>query len=183
MLNRNTFIRSLHDIGLAAWFGGSLMGAIGLNGATSEAVAPQERLRLSSVGWAKWAPVQLAAIAIHGAGGIGLIASNKGRLLVQPESRTNTVVKIVVTALAGASTLYSGILGTIIHDHQDEPTKGVTEPAHGSSEALSMAQERQRILQWVTPALTLVMIVLAAQQGEQQRPIRGLLKTTLKHLK
>jgi hypothetical protein len=30
--NRNTIIRSLHDLGAAAWFGGSLMGAIGVNG-------------------------------------------------------------------------------------------------------------------------------------------------------
>src|SRR4051812_21266058 len=30
---RNTLVRSLHDLGLAAWFGGSLMGAVGLNGA------------------------------------------------------------------------------------------------------------------------------------------------------
>ena len=27
----NTVSRSLHDLGLAAWFGGSLMGAVGLN--------------------------------------------------------------------------------------------------------------------------------------------------------
>ena len=29
----NTLSRSLHDLGLATWFGGSLMGAVGLNGA------------------------------------------------------------------------------------------------------------------------------------------------------
>ena len=28
MSTRNTLIRSMHDLGLAAWFGGSLMGAI-----------------------------------------------------------------------------------------------------------------------------------------------------------
>lgn len=39
---RNTLIRSMHDLGLAAWFGGSLMGAIGLNGATRSTVAPQD---------------------------------------------------------------------------------------------------------------------------------------------
>src|SRR4051794_16130286 len=30
--NRNTLARTMHDVGLAAWFGGSLMGAIGVNG-------------------------------------------------------------------------------------------------------------------------------------------------------
>ena len=31
-MDDDTLARSLHDLGLAAWFGGSLMGAIGLNG-------------------------------------------------------------------------------------------------------------------------------------------------------
>jgi hypothetical protein len=40
-------------------------------------------------------------------------------------------------------------------------------------------QQRLRILQWATPALTGVIIVLGAQQCEQQRPqerVRGWLK-------
>jgi hypothetical protein len=183
MSGRDTLVRSMHDIGLAAWFGGSLMGAIGLNGATAEASTSRERLRLSSLGWAKWAPVQIAAIALHGIGGLGLIGGNKARLAVQAESRSNTVWKIVVTAAAGASTVYSGILGKIIHDHQDEPTRGVTEPSEGSSDRLVDAQRQQRIMQWVTPALTLVMIVLSAQQGEQQRPLKGFAMTTLKNFR
>jgi hypothetical protein len=36
MAEDNTVARSLHDLGLAAWFGGSLMGAVGLNGAAAE---------------------------------------------------------------------------------------------------------------------------------------------------
>src|SRR5688572_24221734 len=51
MSTRTTFFRSMHDVGLAAWFGGSLMGAVGLNGAAAAAADPRERLRLSSKGW------------------------------------------------------------------------------------------------------------------------------------
>ena len=36
MAQRNTVIRGLHDLGLAAWFGGSLMGAVGLNKAAEQ---------------------------------------------------------------------------------------------------------------------------------------------------
>jgi len=180
MSGRNTVVRSMHDIGLAAWFGGSLMGAVALNGATAEAQAPGERLRLASLGWAKWAPVQVAALLAHGIGGIGLIRANKTRLASQDEGRTNTTWKIIVTVVAGATTAYSAILGQTMNNHQGEPTDGVTEPAQGASDRLASAQRQQRILQWATPALTLVMIVLAAQQGEQQRPFKGLLQTTLK---
>ena len=42
MAARNTLVRSLHDLGLAAWFGGTLMGAVGLNGATAKAKDPAE---------------------------------------------------------------------------------------------------------------------------------------------
>ncbi len=182
MSGRNTVVRSLHDIGLAAWFGGSLMGAVGLNGATAEA-APGERVRLASLGWAKWAPVQLAALLAHGIGGIGLIGANKTRLSAQKESRTNTTWKIIVTVLAGATTAYSAILGRTMNNHSGEPTQGVTEPTHGTSDRLASAQRQQRILQWATPALTLVLIVLAAQQGEQQRPVKGLLQTTIRNLR
>lgn len=40
MSERNTVVRAMHDLGLAAWFGGSLMGAIGLNGAANESADP-----------------------------------------------------------------------------------------------------------------------------------------------
>jgi len=175
MSSRNTVIRSFHDIGLAAWFGGSLMGAVGLNGAATAAHDPSERLRLSSIGWAKWAPVQLGALVLHGIGAIGLVGANKSRLAVQSEARSNSVVKTVVTVAAGASSLYSGILGTRIAKHADEGAEGVTTPGDDSSPELASVQRQQRILQWVTPALTLVLVVLTAQQGEQQRPFAGLL--------
>ena len=65
MSTRNTLVRSTHDVGLAVWCGGSLMGAVGLNGAGSKAADPQERLTLSSKGWARWAPVSAAAVGAH----------------------------------------------------------------------------------------------------------------------
>jgi len=37
MSTRNTLVRSLHNLGAAAWFGGSFMGALGVNGATAQA--------------------------------------------------------------------------------------------------------------------------------------------------
>ena len=69
MAQDNTLARSLHDLGLAAWSGGSLMGTVGLNGAAAVVDAPAQRLRVANTGWARWTPVNLAGIAAHVAGG------------------------------------------------------------------------------------------------------------------
>ena len=54
MAQDNTLARSLHDLGLATWFGGSLMGAVGLNGAAAVVDQPAQRLRVANAGWARW---------------------------------------------------------------------------------------------------------------------------------
>ena len=61
--NDNTVARTLHDLGLAAWFGGSLMGATGLNGAASVVDDPAQRLRVANSGWARWTSLNLAGVA------------------------------------------------------------------------------------------------------------------------
>jgi len=176
MSDRHTLIRGLHDLGLAAWFGGSLMGAVGVNGGAAAAKDPTERLRISSIGWAKWTPVQLAAIAVHGIGGIGLIVTNKGRLAAQGEAATNTVVKLLLTAAAGAASVIGGLAGAAIAKNADEGAPGVTESDESTSKELATAQRVEHVTQWAIPLLTGVLIVLGAQQGEQQRPAAGWLE-------
>ena len=170
MSKRNTFSRTAHDLGLAAWFGGSLMGAVGLNGATAQAKSSQETLRLSTIGWARWTPVAIAAIGAHTVGGVGLIAGNSDRLQRQDEAKSNTAIKLVLTVAAAAATAYSGVLGKKVYDHRDEPAEGTTEPAAGANKELASAQRQLRYCQWAVPVLTGAAIVLGAQQGEQQRP-------------
>jgi hypothetical protein len=177
MSSRTTLFRSLHDVGLAAWFGGNLMGAVGLNGAAAKARDPRERLALSSLGWARWAPIQFVAMAIHGVGGVALLVDNKTRLAAQREARINTAVKSAITFAAIGTTATSAVLGAKMASRADEGTEGVTEPGQFSSDELASAQRMQKVLQWVTPLLTGVLLVLAAQQGEQQRPFAGLLNS------
>lgn len=62
MAESNTVVRSLHDVGIAAWFGGSLMGAVGLNGAGAAVTDATQRARVASAGWAKWTPVNVATL-------------------------------------------------------------------------------------------------------------------------
>ena len=175
MSENSTMVRSMHDLGLAAWFGGSLMGAVGLNGATSQAKDPQERTRLSTLGWARWTPVQVAAVGTHAIGGLGLIAANKRRVAADPASMVNTNVKLVLTVAAAGVTLYSGVLGAKIKTMQDQGAEGATEPSPTADPQLASAQKQLKVLQWAIPALTGVLVILGAQQGEQQRDTRGLL--------
>ena len=170
MSEDNTVIRSMHDVGLAAWFGGSLMGAVGLNGAAAKAKDPEERLELSSLGWARWAPVAAAAIGVHAIGGAGLIYANKGRVAAQPGAGTNTSVKLGLTVLAAGLTAYAGALGRKVAQHSHEGAQGSTEPHPGASDELASAQKQLALVQWAIPAVTGTLVVLGAAQGEQQRP-------------
>jgi hypothetical protein len=100
----NTLARSLHDLGLAAWFGGSLMGAAGLNGAAAVVQDPNQRLRVANSGWARWTPLNLAGIVAHLAGGAVLTGANKGRLAGQQGVATASTVKTALTVAALGTT-------------------------------------------------------------------------------
>lgn len=174
MPQRHTTVRSLHDLGLATWFGGSLMGAVGLNGAAAEATDPRERLALSSKGWKRWAPVSAAAIGAHAVGGAALIGTNRRRVQHDGGTRANTGVKLGLTVLAAGLTAWSGALGRKVEEQSEQGAPGATEPGSDATADLSAAQKQLKAIQWAIPALTGVLIVMGAQQGEQQRPSQQL---------
>lgn len=167
---RNTLARSLHDVGLAAWFGGTLMGAIGVNGAAADVDDPRQRARVASAGWARWTPVNLAAIAAHLAGGAILLKENKGRAAGQQGVAANTNVKAALTAAALGATVYSRVLGQKMQHAGDVPVAGGTEPTVGTPPEVAAQQKQLKILQWAIPALTGAIVVSNALHGEQQRP-------------
>jgi hypothetical protein len=166
----NTVSRSLHDVGLAAWFGGSLMGAVGLNGAAAEVEEPKQRLRVATAGWNRWTPVNLAGIAAHVAGGAVLLAANRGRVASQQGVAQATVVKTALTGAALAATAWSRALGAKLDQASEVPVEGSTEPSAATPEDVVKAQRQLKVLQWVIPALTGAVLVLNARMGEQQRP-------------
>jgi len=170
MSSRNTIVRSLHDLGAAAWFGGSLMGAVGVNGAAAAVRDPTDRAKTAAAGWAKWAPVNAVAIGAHLLGGAGLLYANRGRARHQSGVTTNTVAKIVLTGAALGATVYSGILGAKTAQGDGHSVDGATEPSASTPDDVAAAQTQLRYLQWALPVLTGAILVLGAQQGEQQRP-------------
>ncbi len=169
--NRNTLVRVLHDVGGAAWFGGSLMGAVALNGASGDIQDPTERTRIAANGWGRWAPVNAAAIGAHVIGGIGLLVANRNRVGSQHGVGANTNIKTLLTVAATATTAYSGYLGAKLAKLDDENTtaESGTVPHSSTPKPVADLQQQLRIAQWVTPVLTGLIITLGAQQGEQQK--------------
>jgi len=170
MLSRNTIVRSLHDLGAAAWFGGSLMGVVGVNGAAATVRDPKDRARTAAAGWAKWAPVSAVAIGAHLLGGSAVLYANRDRAKHQSGVTSNTVAKIALTGAALGATVYSGILGAKTARGEGHSVDGATEPSEFTPDDVAAAQTQLRYLQWLLPVLTGAILVLGAQQGEQQRP-------------
>ena len=170
MTERNTIARSLSEVGLAAWFGGSLMGAVGVNGAAAEVDQPAQRARVANAGWSRWTPVNLAAIGAHVVGSLALTGANKGRIAGQKGVATTSIAKTAVTAGALAATAYARALGQKMIDAGDVPVEGGTDPSDRTPPEVADAQRKLSKLQWAIPALTGALLVMDALMGEQQRP-------------
>jgi len=142
---RNTVVRTMHDLGLAAWFGGSLAGAVGINGAAAD--VPDEKLRLvvANAGWARWTPVNLAAIAAHLVGGAGVLYANKGRVATQRGVGASTVAKLALTGAALAVTAYSRVQGKKLQDVGMVAVEGATEPSTDTPADVAKAQRREDV--------------------------------------
>lgn len=183
--NRNTLVRVLHDVGGGAWFGGALMGAVALNGASGDIKDPTDRSRIAANGWGRWAPVNAAAIGAHVIGGIGLLVANRGRVGHQHGVGSNTSVKTALTVAAAATTAYSGYLGAKLDDENTTSESG-TVPHPSTPKPVAHVQQQLRVAQWVTPVLTGLIIALGAQQGEQQKTgevLTGKAKKAVRRLK
>jgi hypothetical protein len=124
MPKRNTIVRSLHDLGLAAWFGGTLAGAVAVNGAAADVADKAKRLHVANAGWARLTPVNLAAIGAHLIGGAGLLIANKGRVATQSGVGASTAVKTALTGAALGATAYSRVLGKKLEQADGVPVEG-----------------------------------------------------------
>ena len=181
MSQTNSLARSFHDVGLATWFGGSLMGAIGLNGASQEVSDPTDRSRVANAGWGRWTPANAVAIAAHLVGGAQLTRANKGRLAGQQGVASASAAKTALTAAALGATAYSRYLGQQVMEAEATeaqsslgpdglPVADATTPSASTPDKAAQAQKQLKLLQWAIPALTGGILVINARMGEQQRP-------------
>lgn len=181
MAQTNTIARALHDIGLAGWFGGSLMGSVGLNGASDEVADPKDRVRVGNAGWARWTPVNLFFIVLHLLGGVQLTRANKGRIAGQRGVASTAGAKTALTLGALGATAYARWLGQKLMDAEADAARSVpgdagfeaqdaVTPSASTPEDVAGAQRQLRVVQWAIPALTAAVLWVNAAMGEQQRP-------------
>ncbi len=174
----NTFSRSLHDLGLSAWFGGSLANAVALNPAAKAAKDAKSAGAVVNAGWDRWTPVNAVAIGAHVAGAAVNLVGNKERLKGQKGVATMSLVKTGLTVVALGITGFSRVLGAKVSAHQDVPVEDGTTPLPGTPDEVASAQKQLKVLQWAIPLVTGALIVVSALAGEQQRPtnvVKGVL--------
>lgn len=168
-MTRDTISRSMHDVGLSAWFGGTLANAVALNAAAGEAQTASDTGAVANAGWDRWTPVNAAAIGAHLVGSIGQIAGNKARIKDQQGVGQMVLVKTGLTAAALGLTAYSRVLGRQVSEHGRVPAASGTEPAAATPPDVAAAQKKLHLLQWAIPAVTGAIVVVSSFAGEQER--------------
>jgi hypothetical protein len=167
---RNTLSRSLHDVGLAAWFGGTLANAVALNPASAEAGSDKATGAVANAGWDRWTPVNAAAIGAHLVGSAGQLIGNRQRVARQQGAAGMSAVKTLLTAAALGVTAYSRVLGKVVSQGGATPSRRATKASKRARGEIAAAQAKLDQLQWVIPALTGALVVVSSYAGEQQRP-------------
>src|SRR5919206_1542146 len=123
---RDTLTRMFHDVGLAAWFGGTLANAVALNPAAGEAGTASATGRVANAGWDRWTPVNAAAIGAHLVGSVGQLRANRRRVANQEGVGGMSALKTVLTAAALGVTAYSRALGRVVSDAGATPSRSGT---------------------------------------------------------
>lgn len=145
MSERNTIVRSLHDLGLAVWLGGSLAGAVAVNGRRRRRAGVELPLRVANAGWSRRTPVNLAGIVAHLVGGAGVLYANKGRVATQRGVGASTATKLGLTGAALGATAYSRVLGKKLEQAGDVPVQGATEPTDDTPAEVASAQRQLKV--------------------------------------
>jgi hypothetical protein len=166
----DTIARTMHDLGLGAWFGGSLMGALAIERAAAAASDPQERIQIVNEAWRSWQPVQAAAIGAFALGGVLITIGNRGRLGAQRGVGRTSLIKTAVAAVTVGATMYARRLGSQLSEYDDVPVESGNTPSEETPEEVASIQRRLKVVQWAVPAHVAALIAVSAKMGEQQRP-------------
>jgi hypothetical protein len=172
-MDRTTAATIAHDVGLAAWFGGAWMGAVGLNGATIEVDDHTQRTRVANAGWFRWAPIAGTSLVAHVVGAylLGRLALTPRRAAgVDPLPATGLrTLRTVLTAAAVLSTIETGVSGQRVVRGGDVPVATAVVPIAATPPSVAAAQRRLRVAQWLVPGFTAALLVVEVLQRRWSR--------------
>jgi len=168
-MSTHPVIRTLHNVGLAAWTGGSLMGAIGLNGAASALDDPAQRSKAATAGWSRWAPVNAAAIGSHLVGAAGLLVTDWPRVRHQQGVAKSSAIKTATTGAGLGVAVWSAVLNRSMAKAGAVPVAGATEAGTATPPEVARTLRQLKLVQWLNPAAGLALIALSDWQSQQQR--------------
>ena len=176
----HTVAQSVHDLGAALWFGGSVMGVAGVNKSGADLRDGVDKVRVAESAWQRFAPAQWLGIGAVVVAGSRLTLMSKGRLALQhgvgragAAQAATAVAGIVATAFAA----YSGSRIGKLTEQANARGEGVdvhdaTIPNAETPPEVATWQRRQRVAQYLVPLFAGANIVLNAYLTQQYRPGR-----------
>lgn len=142
--------KAIHNIGTAVWFGGNLMGCVGLNPAVEVLDDPEERGKMVDEGWARFQP--------WGAAGLGAAIITHFLMRRNPPHRPSSTfvsvarIKDILFGVAAVSSLASMALGEYaVHAEPDAytPIENANEPNADTPEDAAKAQSGLTLVNWI----------------------------------
>jgi hypothetical protein len=179
--------QTVHDLGAALWFGGSVMGVAGVNKSGNDLRDGMDKIRVAASAWNRFAPAQWLGIAAVLAAGTQLTRGSKGRLFAQQPFKRAGAAKAAVAVAGAAATAFAAYSGQKIgllaeQAHQrGEPVEvqDATIPTEKTPSELAAWQRRQRVAQFLVPLFSGANIVLNSYLVQQYRPtaaVRGVVR-------
>jgi hypothetical protein len=170
--------QAVHDLGAALWFGGSVMGVAGVNKAGSDLRDELDKVRVAESAWRRFAPAQWLGIGAVLVAGSQLTWQSKGRLAVQHGLGRAGAAQAVVAVAGAAATGFAAWSGNRIGQLTERArergehvsTTDATIPDDRTPPEIAVWQRRQRVAQYLVPALAGANIVLNAYLTQQYRP-------------
>lgn len=161
----------LHELGLAAGFGGNLFGQIALNPAVAQIQSKRERGKVTHVAWDRYKVINGASLALMAgtwfAGRVFLTGREVGRT-----SRALTITKDVLVGGALAAGIGSMVLGRMLDKEvatSNEPLQTGSRPAAETKARVARLQrltnDAGRINILMNAAVLAVTTVLAMKSG------------------
>jgi hypothetical protein len=170
--------QAVHDLGAALWFGGSVMGAAGVNKAGEDLRDGVDKVRVAESAWRRFSPAQWLGIGAVLVAGSRLTWESKGRLVVQYGLGRAGAAQAVFAVAGAAATGFAAWSGNRVGQLTERAlergetfdTADANVPNDRTPPEVAVWQRRQRVAQYLVPLFAGANIVMNAYLTQQYRP-------------